>query len=77
MTEKWSSVDEVAAHLGVARETLYRWIGQKALPAHKVGKFWKFKISEVDDWARAGGAADRSTEGARGNTAARHENPKP
>jgi excisionase family DNA binding protein len=40
----------------VARDTVYRWIDQKGLPAHRVGKLWKFKISEVDDWVRSGGA---------------------
>ena len=32
------------------------------LPAYKVGKLWKFKISEVDDWIRSGGAADEKGE---------------
>lgn len=58
MTEPWSSVEEVASHLGVARETIYRWIEQKGLPAHRLGKFWKLKISEVDEWIRTGCAED-------------------
>ena len=57
MTERWYSVDEIAAHLGIARETVYRWIDQKGLPAHRIGKFWKFKLTEVDGWARTGAAA--------------------
>ncbi|MPN42498.1 hypothetical protein SDC9_190055 [bioreactor metagenome] len=28
------------------------------MPAYKVGKLWKFKLSEVDDWIRSGGAAE-------------------
>lgn len=56
MTEPWSSVDEVARHLGVAQDSIYRWIGARDLPAHKIGRLWKFKLSEVDDWVRAGGA---------------------
>jgi len=56
MKERWHSVDEVAEHLGVARDTVYRWIERKALPAHRVGRLWKFKLSEVDDWVRSGGA---------------------
>ncbi len=57
MTERWYSVDEVATHLGIGRETVYRWIDQRELPAHRIGKFWKFKISEVDAWVRRGAAA--------------------
>ena len=60
MTERWHSVDEIATHLGIARETVYRWIDQKGLPAHRIGKFWKFKIIEVDVWVRAGAAASES-----------------
>jgi excisionase family DNA binding protein len=57
MTEPWASVDEVAQHLGVAKESIYRWIDGKGLPARRVGRLWKFKLSEVDDWVRANGAA--------------------
>lgn len=58
MEERWLSVDEIAAHLGIARETVYRWIDRRMLPAHRIGKFWKFKVSEVDDWVRSGQARD-------------------
>lgn len=56
MTEPWTSVDDVARHLGVAKDSIYRWIDRRGLPAHRIGRLWKFKISEVDDWVRAGGA---------------------
>ena len=58
MPDPWVSVDDVASHLGVAKDTVYRWIEKKQLPAHKVGRLWKFKLSEVDDWVRGGGAVD-------------------
>jgi excisionase family DNA binding protein len=58
MSERWYSVEEIAAHLGIGRETVYRWIDHKGLPAHRIGKFWKFKVSEVDEWARTGAAGD-------------------
>ena len=54
--EPWESVDQIAEHLGVTRDSIYRWIARKSLPAHRVGRLWKFKVSEVDDWVRAGGA---------------------
>ena len=37
-----SSVDEVAKHLGVAKDSVYRWIDTKGLPAKRVGRLWKF-----------------------------------
>jgi len=58
VTEPWVSVEQVAEHLGVARDSIYRWIDRKHLPAHRVGRLWKFKLSEVDEWVRAGGADD-------------------
>lgn len=60
MTEPWVSVDQIAEHLGVTRDSIYRWIERKGLPAHRVGRLWKFKISEVDEWVRAGGADEES-----------------
>lgn len=53
--EPWSSVEDVARHLGVAKDSVYRWIDARSLPAHKIGRLWKFKLSEVDEWVRAGG----------------------
>ena len=55
MTEPWSSVDDVSKHLGVAQDSIYRWIEARGLPAHRIGRLWKFKLSEVDAWVRAGG----------------------
>ena len=52
MAEAWVSVDEVAKHLGVAKDSVYRWIEHKDLPAHKLGRLWKCKLSEVDAWVR-------------------------
>lgn len=57
--EPWSSVEEIAKHLGVSKETIYRWLRREAIPAHRIGKLWKFKASEVDKWVQAGGAADQ------------------
>src|SRR4051812_41893177 len=56
MPEPWVSVDDVAAHLGVRKDSIYRWIEQRGLPAQKIGKLWKLKLSEVDEWVRVRGA---------------------
>lgn len=54
--EPWLSVEEIAGHLGISKETIYRWLEKGKIPAHKVGKLWKFRPSEVDQWVLAGGA---------------------
>ena len=54
--DRWLSVDEIAAYLGIKRDTVYVWIERRDLPAHKVGRLWKFKKDEVDKWVRSGGA---------------------
>jgi excisionase family DNA binding protein len=58
--ERWLSVEEIAAHLGVNRDTIYKWIERKQMPAHKLGKLWKFKATEVDEWIRQGKAGEGS-----------------
>ncbi|WP_174664617.1 helix-turn-helix domain-containing protein [Prosthecochloris sp. GSB1] len=50
--DRWLSVDEIASHLGVNRETVYRWIEDKGLPGHRIGRLWKFNRQEVDSWVR-------------------------
>lgn len=54
--EPWFSVEEIAQHLGVSKETIYRWLDRKTIPAHRMGKLWKFKPTEVDQWVMSGGA---------------------
>ena len=58
--DRWLSVDEIAAYLGIKRATVYVWIERRNMPSHKVGRLWKFKRNEVDEWVRSGGADDRT-----------------
>jgi len=58
--EKWVTMKEAQEYLGVRRETVLQWISKRNLPAYKVGRLWKFKLSEVDEWIRSGGAADEA-----------------
>jgi len=66
MEDRWLSVDEIGDYLGIKRDTVYKWISEKGLPAHKIGRLWKFKKDEVDTWVRDG-KAGAVTEGKQQN----------
>lgn len=55
--DRWLSVAEIAEHLGVTKDSIYDWLTSKDLPGHKLGRLWRFKIDEVDEWVRLGKAA--------------------
>ena len=50
MTDRWLSVEEIAEYLGVSKDTVYAWIAKRNMPAHRIGRLWKFKSEEVDGW---------------------------
>ena len=60
--DKWISVEGVAEYLDVSTVTIYRWLEKNRIPAHRVGKQWRFKSSEIDEWVRSGNAADQNTD---------------
>lgn len=55
--EKWSSLEYVAEYLGVNKDTVRNWIKKTDIPAHRIGRQWKFKLSEVDAWVKSGKSA--------------------
>jgi excisionase family DNA binding protein len=62
--EPWVSLEEIAQHLAVSQDTVHRWIRNRGLPAHQVGRIWRFKVSQVDEWVQTGRAnEDRKQEG--------------
>lgn len=52
--EPWISLEDIAQHLGVSQDTVHRWIRNRDMPAHQVGRLWKFKVSQVDEWVQTG-----------------------
>lgn len=57
-TDKWINIEEAADYLGVNKDTIRNWIRKGiGIPAHKIGKLWKFKMSELDEWIKSGQSA--------------------
>jgi len=55
LQDKWIGLEEAAEYLGIKPVTLRKWIKEdKEVPAHKIGRLWKFKCSELDEWVKNG-----------------------
>ena len=52
--DRWIGINELSEYLGVSTDTIRNWIKKTNIPAHKIGKLWKFKLSEVDAWVKSG-----------------------
>jgi len=57
-SEHWVSLEDIAGHLGISKDTVRGWIKKGTIPYHKVGRQYKFRISEVDSWIESGASAD-------------------
>jgi len=62
--ERWVDVEEVAAHLGVNKDSIYRWIKKRSFPSYRAGRLFRFMLSEVDDWVKHGGGNEERKEDA-------------
>jgi len=51
-TDKWLTIEQIASHLQVSREKIYRLCPKGKMPASKVGGQWRFDLKEVDAWVR-------------------------
>ena len=56
---KMVSIKEICAYLGISRDTVKKWI-EKGMPAHRVGRLWKFNVEEIDQWMKANGSGQES-----------------
>lgn len=56
--ERWLSLEEISKYLGVSKDTVRSWIKKNSIPFHKVGRQYKFRVSEVDAWIESGKSAD-------------------
>lgn len=59
VNENWISITDASEHLGVTKDSIRKWIKKTDIPAHKIGKLWKFKKSELDEWVKSGKSAIR------------------
>ncbi len=58
IVERWMSLEEISTHLGVSKDTIRIWIKKDTIPFHKIGRQYKFRVSEVDAWVESGQSAN-------------------
>ncbi len=63
LEDRYLSVTEICEYLGVSNDTVYKWIDKHEMPAHRMGRLWKFKKDEVDCWVKDGGASKHRNQG--------------
>lgn len=56
--ERWLSLDEISKHLGVSKDTIRAWIKKGTIPYHKIGRQYKFRLTEVNAWVESGESAN-------------------
>jgi len=57
LLDRWLSIKKICVYLGVSDDTVYRWVKTHEMPTSKMGQLFKFKISEIAAWVKAGGAS--------------------
>ena len=57
INDNWIGIEEAAKYMGVTKETIRNWIKKTDIPAHKIGKLWRFQKSELEKWIKSGKSA--------------------
>ena len=53
--ERWINIEEVAEYIGVSPVTVRYWPRSgKNLPGKRVGRQWRFRIKDIDEWIKSG-----------------------
>lgn len=53
--KQWISIEELSDYLGISAVTIRFWIRSgKDIPAVRIGRQWRFRISDIDEWIKSG-----------------------
>ena len=50
----WLTLEEAAKYLKMGKSTLYDLARKRSVPAHKMGREWRFDAEELDEWLKGG-----------------------
>ena len=52
MKSEWLNAEDAAKYVGISMSNLYSMAQANTIPAHRVGKVWRFSVHELDTWIR-------------------------
>ena len=55
LDQRYFSLKDIARYTGLSEKTLYRWAESGDIPAHKVGRVWRFDRNEMDQFIKTSG----------------------
>jgi len=55
--ERYVNLEDVAVHLSLSKDAIRNYVKKEAIPYYRVGKQYKFLLSEVNEWVKSGKAA--------------------
>ena len=58
MEDRWLTVDDICKYLSITKDTVYKWIEQKGMPASNIGRKWLFRKEDIDDWVKSKSNSD-------------------
>ncbi len=58
MEDRWLTIDDICKYLSITKDTVYKWIEQKGMPASKIGRKWLFKKEDIDNWVKSKSNSD-------------------
>ena len=59
--ETYLTIEELAAHLKLAVQTIRRYVLNKEIPYRKIKKVVRFRLSEIEAWIEGGAPAPAVT----------------
>jgi excisionase family DNA binding protein len=61
MDAKYLTVAEVSEYLKLPEETVYKYARTGRMPASKVGRYWRFEQTRIDEWVNQNSNQGQST----------------
>ena len=50
--DKWVTLEQIADYLQISTSSIYKMVQAGRIPAYKVGRQWRFKKQEIDEWVQ-------------------------